>query len=46
MVRRQMGEGSKVGRGESGEGNRWNRERDVGGNLFPHPKVLGKKPEA
>lgn len=41
----KWGRGVKWG-GKTGEGNRWNRERDVGGNLFPHPKVLGKKPEA
>lgn len=28
------------------EGNRWDRERDVEGIPSPHPKVLGKKPEA
>lgn len=36
-----MGEGKQMV-----EGNLWDRERDVGGVPFPHPKVLGKKPEA
>lgn len=38
---RQMREGKQMG-----EGNLWDRKRDVGGVPFPHPKVLGKKPEA
>lgn len=29
-----------------GRGSKWDRERDVGGIPSPHPKVLGKKPEA
>lgn len=42
-----MGEGSQLKEGKHmGEGNQWHRERDVGGVPFPHPKVLGKKPEA
>lgn len=44
---KQMGEGRQLREGKHmGEGNQWDRERDVGGVPFPHPKVLGKKPEA
>lgn len=44
---KQMGEGRQLREGKHmGEGNQWHKERDVGGVPFPHPKVLGKKPEA